>query len=77
MTGSEVTPRTEDGANESEEPLGVKLLPAGVQQRSTRDLQKCVKADLINSIDPKLLERLRQEAKREPPPARNGQSQSR
>jgi hypothetical protein len=71
MAEANITPDTQDAANESEEPVGVKSLPAGVQQRSTRNLQKCVKADLFSSIDPDLLERLRREANGDPPLARN------
>jgi hypothetical protein len=74
MAKPEITPHTEDGANERTEPLGVRSLTVGVQQRSTRDLQKCVKAHLQDSIDPKLLERVRREANGDATP--NGQSPS-
>jgi len=77
MAEREIVPHSEDRVGESEEPLGVKFMPVGVQQRSTRDLQKCVKADLHDSIDPELLERLRRQANGgESSPARNGQSAS-
>jgi len=69
MPEIEVTPHYEDVTSQAEEPRGMKLLHVGIQQRSTRDLQKCVKADLLNSVDPELLERLRREANDEPSPA--------
>jgi hypothetical protein len=53
-------------ASKREEPEGVSLVPSGVQLNSTRDLQKCVKADLQNNIDPEVLKLVRQQAKRTP-----------
>jgi hypothetical protein len=52
---------------EAEASPAVKRIFVEVQRRSTRDLAKCIKADLLNSLDPDLLERARREANAEPP----------
>ena len=61
---SVITKPREDREDDSS--AGVKRIFVENQQRSTRDLEECVKADLLNSIDPELLRRLRRQANGEP-----------
>jgi hypothetical protein len=57
-----------DPADANGDFIGVKSVPVGIQQRSTRDLEECVRVDLRTSISPALLERLRGQANVGPPP---------
>jgi hypothetical protein len=57
MTEMEIA---QNGKGEPDKDLpGIKLVSSTIQERSTRDLEKCVKADLRNRIDPDVLDRLR------------------
>lgn len=51
---------------ENEDSQAGRMLPAGIQRRSTRDLEKCIRADLLRSLDPKGLEELRRLANEKP-----------